>query len=296
MNLRNFDLNLFVAFDAIYTELSLSKAAQRLCITQPAVSSKLARLRHDFKDPLFVRDGRRMVPTPVANNVIQPIRDALTLLRSTDRQSEIFDPATSERTFTVCLGGLAETLLLPRLIRALHEAAPGIRINSWQLGGAELARELLAGRLNCGVNAPLPVNAQLHCRPLLKDRFVCLLRRDHPLALQPLTLDDYLGLGHVLYSSRQEGLGYVDNVLKRLELSRRIVARSQAYLSARELIRTTDLAITVPSYAAAFFDAAVMEVPFSIPPLELLLYWHHSTHHDPASRWFRQALIDLAGP
>lgn len=297
MNLRNFDLNLFIAFDAIYTESSLSGAARRLCITQPAVSSKLARLRHDFKDPLFVRSGRRMVPTPVAQNAIQSVRAALALLRASDRHLDTFDARSSDRTFTICMGGIAETLLLPALIRTLRSTAPNIRLNSWQLGSAELARELLAGRLNCAINALLPVHAQLHCQQIIKDRYVCLLRRDHPMAQQPLSLADYLKLGHVLYSARQEGLGFVDNALKRLGHERSIVVRSQAYLSARELIRTTDLAITLPSCAAQLFDVAVMELPFTMPPLELLLYWHDSTHDDPASRWLRNVLLrlDLSG-
>ena len=221
MNLNKVDLNLFIVFDAIYTEANLTRAGQIVGITQPAVSNALARLRETFNDPLFVRTAQGMVPTPMAQNIIGPVRNALQLLRVSVQES---------RTFV----------------------------------------------------------------KLLEDRYVCAMRRGHPLAKDKLSVEEYLSLSHIHISSRRSGLGMVDLALGKMGQQRKIALRSQHYMMATQVIQQTDMAVTVPERFARRHDLYQVPLPVDIPPLETHIYWHESTDQDPANRWMREQMIEIA--
>ena len=295
MNLSKVDLNLFIVFDAIYTEANLTRAGQIVGITQPAVSNALARLRETFNDPLFVRTAQGMVPTPMAQNIIGPVRNALSLLRVSVQESRIFNPLKASKNYRISMTDLTEAVVLPVLFQRLKRLAPGVTIESFLSKRRETTKELAAGRLDFAVDAPLNTDPQVRHVKLMEDRYVCAMRKGHPLAgKEVLRLDDYLAQAHIHISSRRSGLGHVDLSLGKMGIQRKIALRSQHYLMATQVLRQTDMVMTVPERFARRNDLHHVYLPVSdVPSVETHLYWHESTDQDPANRWMREQLIEL---
>ena len=295
MNLSKVDLNLFIVFDAIYTEANLTRAGQIVGITQPAVSNALARLRETFNDPLFVRTAQGMVPTPMAQNIIGPVRNALSLLRVSVQESRIFNPLQAAKTYRISMTDLTEAVILPSLFQRLRRLAPTVIIESFLSKRRETTKELAAGRLDFAVDAPLNTDPQVRHVKLMEDRYVCAMRKGHPLATkEKLTLDEYLSLTHIHISSRRSGLGYVDLALGKMGIQRKIALRSQHYLMASQVMQQTDMAMTVPESFAHRHGLHAVDLPVNdVPAQETHLYWHESTDQDPANRWMREQLIEL---
>ena len=294
MNLNKVDLNLFIVFDAIYTEANLTRAGQIVGITQPAVSNALARLRETFNDPLFVRTAQGMVPTPMAQNIIGPVRNALQLLRVSVQESRTFNPLQANKTFRISMTDLTEAVVLPPLFQRLRRLAPNVKIESMLAKRRETTKELAAGRLDFAMDAPLNTDPQVRHVKLLEDRYVCAMRRGHPLAKDKLSVEEYLSLSHIHISSRRSGLGMVDLALGKMGQQRKIALRSQHYMMATQVIQQTDMAVTVPERFARRHDLHQIPLPVDIPPLETHIYWHESTDQDPANRWMREQMIELA--
>lgn len=287
MRLPQMDLNLFQVFDAIYGKRNLTRAAEILCITQPAVSNALARMRRALNDPLFISTPQGMVPTPLADNIAGHVGEALQLLNAAFSQGETFVPATSRKIFRVSMPDLAESLLLPVLGEALQHEAPGIRIESYYTGRSDIPLELANGNVHLAIDAPLIDDPQVRQTPLPSDRHACMLRPEHPFAGDSLTLEDYLALDHIHISSRRHGLGHVDTALRKLGRRRSIRMRVQHYLVAPLIALRTDLALTAPLRLLQGYDARRFELPFELPPLEWHCYWHRSMDHDQANIWLR---------
>ena len=294
MNLNKVDLNLFIVFDAIYTEANLTRAGQIVGITQPAVSNALARLRETFNDPLFVRTAQGMVPTPMAQNIIGPVRNALQLLRVSVQESRTFNPLQANKTFRISMTDLTEAVVLPPLFQRLRRLAPNVKIESMLAKRRETTKELAAGRLDFAMDAPLNTDPQVRHVKLLEDRYVCAMRRGHPLAKDKLSVEEYLSLSHIHISSRRSGLGMVDLALGKMGQQRKIALRSQHYMMATQVIQQTDMAVTVPERFARRHDLFQVPLPVEIPPLETHIYWHESTDQDPANRWMREQMIEIA--
>ncbi|MGC6373346.1 LysR family transcriptional regulator [Pseudomonas sp. K2I15] len=295
MNLSKVDLNLFIVFDAIYTEANLTRAGQIVGITQPAVSNALARLRETFNDPLFVRTAQGMVPTPMAQNIIGPVRNALSLLRVSVQESRIFNPQQAAKTYRISMTDLTEAVILPPLFQRLRRLAPTVVIESFLSKRRETTKELAAGRLDFAVDAPLNTDPQVRHVKLMEDRYVCAMRKGHPMAgKDKLTLDDYLSLTHIHISSRRNGLGHVDLALGKMGLQRKIALRSQHYLMASQVLQQTDMVMTVPERFARRHELHWFNLPVNdVPRVETHLYWHESTDQDPANRWMREQMIEL---
>ncbi len=294
MNLNKVDLNLFIVFDAIYTEANLTRAGQIVGITQPAVSNALARLRETFNDPLFVRTAQSMVPTPMAQNIIGPVRNALQLLRVSVQESRTFNPLQANKTFRISMTDLTEAVVLPPLFQRLRRLAPNVKIESMLAKRRETTKELAAGRLDFAMDAPLNTDPQVRHVKLLEDRYVCAMRRGHPLAKDKLSVEEYLSLSHIHISSRRSGLGMVALALGKMGQQRKIALRSQHYMMATQVIQQTDMAVTVPERFARRHDLYQVPLPVDIPPLETHIYWHESTDQDPANRWMREQMIEIA--
>lgn len=294
MRLNQVDLNLFVVFETIYAKRNLTRAAEVLCISQPAVSNALLRMRKTFNDQLFVSTPQGMVPTPVAENIAGRVGEALQLLNASVQEADLFLPASAQKVFRVSMNDLTETLLLPALGDVLQRQAPGIRIESYFSNRRDVSRELATGALDLAIDAPLINDPKLcHC-PLTSERYVCMLRKGHPLAGQALSLENYLALGHIHISSRREGLGHVDAVLNKLGKPRKIRMRVQHYMVAPLIAMRTDLALTAPLGLVQGYDAIQLELPFELPALESHLYWHRSADRDQANAWLRDQLLQLA--
>jgi DNA-binding transcriptional LysR family regulator len=287
------DLNLFVVFEAIYDKRNLRRAAEMLFITQPAVSNALARMRKAFDDPLFVSTPTGMVPTPLSENIIGRVREALQLLETSATEGDVFVPAASERTFRLSMPDLTEAILLPALGEVLQQQAPGMRIESYFTPRNEVPAALATGKIDFAIDVPLIDDPQLHQLPLGSDRYACMLRHDHPFAGDTLTMDDYLALGHIQVSSRRQGSGLVDAELHRLGKRRQMQMRVQHYMVAPLIALRTDLALTAPVQLLQRYDARILELPFPLAKLEWHLYWHRSGEQDQANRWVRGEVIRL---
>ena len=296
MNLSKVDLNLFIVFDAIYTEANLTRAGQIVGITQPAVSNALARLRETFNDPLFVRTAQGMVPTPMAQNIITPVRNALQLLRVSVQESRSFVPEQATKTYRISMTDLTEAVILPHLAGRIRRMAPNINIDSFLVKRRETTKELAAGRLDFAIDAPLNTDTQVRHVKLFEDRHVCVMRKGHPLAKKDkITLDDYLAQSHIHISSRRNGLGHVDLALGKIGIQRRVVMRSQHYQMAPLVLESTDMVMTVHERFAERHDLHWTVLPIEdVPAIETHLFWHESTDQDPANRWMREQIIELS--
>jgi DNA-binding transcriptional LysR family regulator len=294
VHISRIDLNLLVVLDAIYTEGGITRAAEKLHLTQPAISHSLGRLRELFRDALFVREGRAMVPTPLARNLIEPVRRALRSLEVTLNELERFDPASTRRRFTVAVRDVFEATVLPPLLQQVAHAAPSVDVAAVQVERRDLESELAAGTLDCALDVLLPMSEQVRRRRITVDQHVVVARRSHPAVRRGLTLATYLKQHHVLVSSRRSGPGLEDVELSRQGLSRRIRLRCQHYFAACRVVSQTDLVLTMPgSYARIAnrqFGNRILPLPFAMPPLDAYLYWHANVDREPANRWLRERL------
>lgn len=295
MNLKRIDLNLLVVLDAIHAEGSITRAAGRLGLTQPAVSHSLGRLRALFRDELFVREGRAMVPTPLARNLIDPVRRALRGLELTLSEAGRFDPASTQRRFTVAVRDVFEAIVLPPLLQAVQRVAPQVDIAAVQVGRRDIESELASGTLDAALDVLLPFSDQIRRKRITLDRTVVVARKGHPaLRRGGLTTANYLKADHVLVSSRRNGPGLEDVELSRQGLSRRIRLRCQHYFAACRVVSRTDLLLTMPGHYAEVvsrgFGHRILPLPFDMPPLDAYLYWHASVEREPANRWLREQL------
>ncbi len=296
MQLSKIDLNLFVVFDVIYRERNLTKAAESLHITQPAVSNALSRLRGTFNDKLFVRQGGNMVPTPLAENIIERVRAALVNLESSLYDHDDFDPRSSQRRFSFSMNDTSESYLLPLLMAYLQREAPHIYIESYAIQRRDLAREFAAGQLDFALDVPLINEPQLTHQALTRDRFICVARKQHPTLNGTLSLEQYLALPHIHISSRRKGQGYIDLHLNRLGLQRNILLRVQHSRAAPPIVAKTDMLLTIPeSLARDRDDLEIYDLPFDLPPVDWHLYWPTNYSNDKAHRWMRRAIFSIFG-
>lgn len=290
MRLPQVDLNLFLIFEAVYDKRNLTRAAEVLCLTQPAVSNALARLRKNFNDPLFVSTAQGMIPTPLADSMAGHIGEALQLLGVAVNQGEVFLPNRSKKVFRVSMTDVAETLLLPGLGEILQDEAPGTTVESYYTSRSALPMELANGTVDLAIDVPLVDDPLLRQAPLHTDRYACLLRHDHPFDKDSLSMEDYLALRHIHVSSRRQGPGHVDAALRKHGRRRSIQLRVQHYMVAPLIALRTDFALTAPLGLLRRYDARIMDLPFEVPPLEWHCYWHRSRDQDQANRWLREKL------
>ena len=296
MKIKDTDLNLFIAFDVIYTEKNLTKSGQVLGITQPAVSNALARLRDLFNDELFIRTSRGMIPTPVANQLIGDIRNALSLIQNTISVSEKFDPSTAEMTFKISIGDTSEYRLLPLLIKELAEIAPKVKVETYLTARKDAPRELASGAIDFSIDPPLQSDQHLKHEKIYQEDYVMIVRKDHPiLDKEKITIEDYLDLSHIHISNRKTGMGHVDMTLYKLGLTRDIYLRAQHFLVAPYIVEQSDMAITTTKGFAVDRNLAWRELPFDIDPLVLHLYWHENNDNESSSKWMRDLMLKTYG-
>jgi DNA-binding transcriptional LysR family regulator len=295
MHISRIDLNLLVVLDAIYTEGGITRAAGKLHLTQPAISHSLGRLRELFKDELFAREGRAMVPTPLARNLIEPVRRALRGLEVTLNELEAFDPASTQKRFNIAVRDVFESTLLPSLLQRIARVAPSVDVAAVQVGRREIESELAAGTLDAALDVLLPLSDQVRNKRISLDRHVVVARKGHPAVRRGLTLATYLKQHHVLVSSRRAGPGLEDVELSRQGLSRRIRLRCQHYFAACRVVSQTDLVLTMPGNYARIanrqFGNQILPLPLAMPPLDAYLYWHASVDKEPANAWLREQVV-----
>jgi DNA-binding transcriptional LysR family regulator len=295
VHLSQVDLNLFVVLEAIYREGNLTRAGQQLNLTQPAISHALKRLRDLLQDPLFVRQGTHMEPTPFTRNIIEQVRQALQILEVNLSASRNFIPENTRRNFHFSLWEYAEALLLPPLLQQLADAAPGMSITTSRVKRRDLETELASGAVDLAIEIPMTVSDRIRHKWLLNEPFVVMARQGHPAITNKLDLDTYLGQRHVQVSSRRHGPSLIDVELNRRGLRRQVFLRSQHNHTACMVVTKTDMLLTLPERHAELLNAdsrslRVYPFPLETPRLEAHLYWHESVENDPANRWLRKEI------
>jgi DNA-binding transcriptional LysR family regulator len=300
VHLNQADLNLFVVLEAIYREGNITRAGHQLNLTQPAISHALKRLRDLLQDPLFVRHGPHMVPTPFTRNMIEPVRQALQILETNLSQTRSFAPEHIRRNFHLSMWEYAESLILPSLLRRLTDAAPGMSITTSRTKRRDLETELASGSIDLAIDIPMTVSDRIRHRLLLNEPFVVVARHGNPMIQGKLDLDTYLSLRHIQVSSRRHGPSLIDIELSRRGRRREIFLRTQHNLTACMVVRKTDMLLTLPERHAQLlgvaFDNQVHPFPLDEPRLEAHLYWHESVENDPANRWLREEIQSILAP
>jgi DNA-binding transcriptional LysR family regulator len=297
-NLGRLDLNLLVAFDALLTERSVTRAAARIGIGQSAMSHNLARLRLLFRDELLTRAPEGMRPTPRARALIEPVQVALVQIQATMLPGETFDPATADREFRIGVSYAAEATLAPILLAYLCENAPGIRLRLRSIDRFQILDELDADRLDLGIGVFTEGQTQHKRRRLYTATFLCLFNADRVGVSPPISLEDYVRLPHVLTSLPGDARGLVDDALAKLGLKRTIALTTQHILAVPFIVRRAPVITTLPSELARFFAEAlgldISPPPVDLPAVRISLLWHASYDGDPAHLWLRQTVTRLA--
>ncbi|MFZ2870334.1 LysR family transcriptional regulator [Zavarzinia sp.] len=290
------DLNLLVVLDAIFAEGGITAAAAKLNLTQPAVSHALGRLRDVLGDPLFERQGRRLVATPFARGLIEPVRQSLRGIEIALAEAERFDPATTRRRFTLGIRDVLEARILPALMHRISEVAPLVDLSAIHVDRREVEGELAAGRVDAALDIWLSLPEHIRQRRLMADRFVVVARSGHPRVRGHIDLDTYLAQQHVLVSARTAGPGLEDIELARLGHSRHVRLRCQHYFAGCRVVSQTDMILTMTEHYARItnrpFANQMLPFPIEGPGLDAFLYWHANVENDPANRWLRGLITE----
>lgn len=305
LNFRTLDLNLLRVFDEVMAERNLTRAAHNLAMTQPAVSNALRRLRELLGDDLVRRSRYGVEPTPLALQLWPAVREALQRLRATLAPGP-FDPATAQDAFVLAMADATASQLMPGLVAILDREAPGVTLRVLPLttrdprplleqGGVDLAIGYFPG-----VMAELgATHLQEHAPRFLAQRlyeghYVVAMRRDHPLAKAPLTLDDYCNARHLLVSFSGRPFGFVDEALAALSRWRRIVLTVNQFFTAGLVVASSDLLTVLPHHFLASTghaaQLAVQPLPLAVPRVHVDMLWHRQHDQASAHRWLRGAL------
>jgi len=299
MNISSIDLNLLVALDVLVAERSVTRAGRRIGLSQPAMSNALRRLRQTLGDPVLVRTSHGMIPTPLASELVVPVRKALVELEAVLSLERSFDPSRAEQVFRVAAMDHAWVVLIPHLARHLASLAPGIRLDLSPYGDS-IESDLESGVVDAAIvvgsshgQAPGFQRAELY-----DDNFDCLVRRGHPLIEETLTLAHYLASGHVLASPRSRRGGLMDRALRKQGLSRRVHVIVPHFVAAPFVVAETDLIATLPRGVARPFarmlDLRVFPTPVEIEGGPWYLLWHERTLHDSAHAWLREQMLQVS--
>src|SRR5437762_12750182 len=297
MDIRAVDLNLLKAFDALIRERAVTRAARRIGLSQPAMSHALSRLRGLFADDLFVRTPDRMEPTARAREIAPLVSAAIEHIEAALNLGVGFDPATSAGIFTAGMAEYAEVALVGRLAESFARHAPRATLRLTPLTGLEAAEQLERGAIDVAAAHLRAVPAHLDSVALLRDSFVLIARRGHPLAAQPLSLEAYAALDHVLVSPRGDTTGAVDRAIADRGLKRRIALLVATYLAVPAVLAASDLVATVPQRTArqiaaiAEIEIMPLAIDLSVP---VSMAWHRRAASEPAQIWFRSLLIAAA--
>lgn len=289
------DLNLLAVLEMIEARGNLTGAAAELNLTQSAVSHALGRLRLHFGDPLFVRRGNAMIPTPLTLSVIGPIRGALRAMDRSISEARRFDPAQSERRFTIGLQQGSELGLLRVMAPSVAALAPAVRLSFVRLYRKGLETDLAAGKLDIAVDVPLALPESVKRRRVVSDTLVVVAAANHPFVQGSISEAAYRAADHVLVSARRRGGGLEDEAIERMGWRRKMGLRCQNHHAACELVANSTLLLTVAvSSAIALappFGLQILPAPISLPPIELHAYWHAHSDGDAAHAWLRTQLF-----
>jgi DNA-binding transcriptional LysR family regulator len=293
---RIVDTKLLAVFDEVYKTRSVSRAGDNLGLSQTSVSLALGRMRRQFNDPLFVRTSEGMLPTPHAITLIEPLRQALELLRTATQQQVVFDPATSSRRFRISMTDISHLQFLPALMQRVGKLAPGVHIEMLRITSAT-PKLLEAGESDLAVGFMPDLEAGFYQQKLFDQGFACVVRRNHPRIEARMTSAIYKRERHVAITAVGSGHDQVESALQRLGINRRVALSLPTLPGLGNLIANTDLIATVPDGVAQMLvsiaKVKALALPFSLPAFAIKQHWHERYQHDPANRWLRSVIAEL---
>jgi len=285
------DLNLLRVFFAIWDLRSLTAAGERLGLTQPAISHALRRLRERFGDPLFVRVANRMLPTDAAVRLHEPLDQAFELLNRTLQSGIVFDPRMTERTFRVAMSDIAEVYLLPRLITELSRISPFVRVHIVPLVPESLVSSMRSGEIDLAIGAISASDKDLISIDIVKDRYICLVRANHPIAKSRLTRSSFSKLRFFFARTTSTVYQLAEQWLAD-EAARPQIAVRGHFTTAPEIVRHSDLAAIFPRMLALDLhrakDFRLLDLPFELPPMEVKVHSHARFANDTGIKWMCQ--------
>jgi len=297
MDIRSLDLNLLVVFDAMLKHQNVTKAAEAIKLSQPAMSAAISRLRTLFDDPLFVRTVAGMAPTPKAQALSPSIRMVVQTIQTDILQPKSFDPSRSDRTFTLVTPDIAEVNFLPRLLSTLAEKSPHISLKTLAMPREAAANSLEAGSAEMAIGYfPDLHKAGFFQQKLISSSHVCLIRKKHPDVGQKLTLSQFANASHAVV--KPDGREHVfEQFLQSKNIKRRVVVELSHFMSLLPIIETSNLIATVPKDLADFFvqhgEVRYVPTPMKSPIIDVHLFWHQRFHKDSAHIWLRQVINQL---
>ncbi len=293
------DLNLLYVLVAVAEKRSVSGAALLLDKSQPAISTALSRLRRFFDDPLFVRSGHNMQPTPRAAALIDSAREVLSRVDADIMVAPAFDAATDHKEIRLAMSDVGEIVFLPTLLQELRRCAPQTSVRAVSVPASEVATALEEGSIDLALgHFPDLKKHNFFQQTLFRDTFASLMRANHPLAANKLTLKQYLQLEHAVVRAESRTEEVMERYLARRKIRRRIVLTTPHFASAPIIVAQSDLIVTLPEPLASYFarvSSAVRMVglPFDPPRIELKQFWHRKFHHDERNRWLRSLVARL---
>ncbi|MFM1908740.1 MAG: hypothetical protein RLZZ591_2417 [Pseudomonadota bacterium] len=309
INFRTLDLNLLRVFDEVMAERSLTRAARNLSLTQPAVSNALRRLRETLGDELVQRNGAAMEPTARAAALWPNVREALRQIQASLSPSD-FEPAKADNSFVLAMADATAADLIPELLNTTEVQAPGISLRVVPLSTRDPRKLLDEQSIDLAVGYFPAVASDLTARAqvgkavafayqrLYSGRYVCVMRRDHPLAQAPLTLDAYCAARHLLVSFTGKPFGFIDEALTRLKRERRVVLTVNQFFTAGRVVAQSDLLTVLPHHffhSTGFADELVLrELPFEVPTVYVDALWHAREDNNRAHQWLRQNVAQAA--
>ena len=314
MNFRTLDLNLLRVFDEVMMAKNITRAAETLAMTQPAVSNALRRLRAALNDELVTRSGYGITPTPRAIALWPAVREALASLQASI-SPDTFDSATSKQSFVLAMADATAAVLIPPLIRHLEASAPHINLRLVPLTTRDPRAVLLAGEIDLAIGFFPAVVASIGMQTmqtgapdsfahtqLYSGEYVCVMRRDHPLAVnlakQPLTLDAYCAAKHLLVSFSGRPFGFIDEALAAVNRTRRIVLTVNQFFTAGRVVASSDLLTVLPRHFLASTgisdEFTVVKLPFDVQPVHVDMLWHRRNNPGTGQTWLRGAVSGVA--
>ena len=291
------DLNLLRVFEAVDAQRNVTQAARWLGQSQSSVSHALNRLRTFCGDPLFVRTRGGMAPTPFAESLVGPVRDALLVLEDRLERPRGFDPQKSERTFNIALTDIGEALYLPTLMRHLEKAASALRIVVHPVTSEPLRQDMESGRIDLAIGHLPGLKTGFYQQVLYRDVYVCMVRKRHPRIGRRISLKQFLNESHLLV--RPPGTGgtsAIDASLGRLGHRRRIALTVPHFHAAQRVLAATDLVGVLSRRYVALDRHAQLQalaVPFDISDIVVRQFWHERSHHEAGNRWLRGFIAEL---
>lgn len=293
MDTDRLDLNLLTTLEALLAERNVTRAARRLGLSQPALSARLARLRDIFGDPLLLPDQRGMIPTDRARALATPLHEALEAVRAVVVNGAAFDPAIADATVSIAASDFVLSVLLTRVVLALRAKAPRLKIAWRPIDGRTVGEELERGELDLALMTPSTAPDRLKAQRLFDERYVCVVRRDHPEVGASLDLDTFLAIEHAIVSPRGGGFaGATDAALAAIGRRRQVVLSVSSFLMLPEVIAGSDLIALLPERLARRTEdrLRVFEPPFAVEGFTIGLVWHDRTTNHPLHRWLRDCV------